>query len=62
MDDLFAFERDLDEVLEEVGRLGVRLLIQTAIEAGVTQVLVCVRSATPTAGGPDPAAATTPLR
>ena len=37
IDDLFASDRDLADVLEEVGRLGVRLLIQTAIEAEVTE-------------------------
>jgi putative transposase len=39
IDDLFASERDLGEVLEEVARLGVRLLMQTAIEAEVTEFL-----------------------
>lgn len=39
IDDLFASERDLGEVLEEVARLGVRLLMQVAIEAEVTEFL-----------------------
>ncbi len=39
IDDLFASQRDLGEVLEEVARLGVRLLMQTAIEAEVTEFL-----------------------
>ncbi len=39
IDDLFASERDLGEVLEEVARVGVRLLFQTAIEAEVTEFL-----------------------
>jgi transposase-like protein len=36
---LFGSERELGEVLEEVARLGVRLLMQTAIEAEVTEFL-----------------------
>jgi len=39
IDDLFASERDLGDVLEEVARLGVGLLMQTAIEAEVTEFL-----------------------
>lgn len=39
IDDMFASDRDLGEVLEEVARLGVRLLMQTAIEAEVTEFL-----------------------
>lgn len=39
IDALFASERDLGDVLEEVARLGVRLLMQTAIEAEVTEFL-----------------------
>jgi transposase-like protein len=39
IDDLFASDRDLGEVLEEVARLGVRLLMQTAMEAEVTEFL-----------------------
>jgi putative transposase len=39
IDDLFGSERELGEVLEEVARLGVRLLMQTAIEAEVTEFL-----------------------
>jgi transposase-like protein len=36
---LFGSDRELGEVLEEVARLGVRLLMQTAIEAEVTEFL-----------------------
>ena len=39
IDDLFGSDRELGEVLEEVARLGVRLLMQTAIEAEVTEFL-----------------------
>ena len=39
IDDLFSSERELGDVLEEVARLGVRLLMQTAIEAEVTEFL-----------------------
>ena len=37
--DLIDSDRDLGEVLEQVARLGVRLLMQTAIEAEVTEFL-----------------------
>jgi len=33
---LFASSRDLDEVLEDVARLGAWLLLQAAVEAEVT--------------------------
>ena len=33
IDALFSGDRDLVEVLEEVARLGARLIIQTALEA-----------------------------
>jgi transposase-like protein len=39
IDDLFGSERELGEVLEEVARFGVRLLMQTALEAEVTEFL-----------------------
>lgn len=39
IDDLFASERDLAEVLEDVATLGVRLLMQTVVEAEVTEFL-----------------------
>jgi putative transposase len=39
IDELFCSEQELGEVLEEVARLGVRLLMQTAIEAEVTEFL-----------------------
>ena len=39
IDDLFAADRDLGEVLEDVARLGARLILQTALEAEVTEFL-----------------------
>jgi len=39
IDALFTGERDLVEVLEDVARLGARLLIQTAVEAEVAEFL-----------------------
>ena len=36
---MFASDRDLGDVLEDVARLGVRLLMQTALEAEVTEFL-----------------------
>lgn len=39
IDDLFGSDRDLAEVLEEVAQLGVRLLMQTVVEAEVTEFL-----------------------
>lgn len=39
IDELFASERELGAVLEEVARLGVRLLMQTALEAEVSEFL-----------------------
>jgi transposase-like protein len=39
IDELFGSDRDLVDVLEEVARLGVRLLMQTAVEAEVTEFL-----------------------
>jgi putative transposase len=39
IDALFGSERPLGEVMEEVARLGVRLLMQTALEAEVTEFL-----------------------
>ena len=39
IDQLFASDRDLGDVLEDVARLGVRLLMQTALEAEVTEFL-----------------------
>ena len=39
IDALFTGDRDLTEVLEEVARLGARLIIQTAVEAEVTEFL-----------------------
>ena len=39
IDDLFAAEGDLGETLEKVARLGARLLLQSALEAEVTEFL-----------------------
>ncbi len=39
IDELFASEKDLGDVLEDVARLGVRLLMQAALEAEVTEFL-----------------------
>jgi transposase-like protein len=39
IDELFASEHELGDVLEEVARLGMRLLMQTALEAEVTEFL-----------------------
>ncbi len=39
IDQLFASERPLTEILEDVGRLGVRLVFQTAVEAEVEAFL-----------------------
>ena len=39
IDELFATEGDLGETLEEVARLGARLLLQSALEAEVTEFL-----------------------
>lgn len=39
IDALFSGDRDLTEVLEDVARLGARLIMQTAVEAEVTEFL-----------------------
>ena len=39
IDTLFGSDRDLGEVLEDVARLGARLILQTALEAEVTEFL-----------------------
>ena len=39
IDDLFAEDRPLPEILEDVARLGARLLMQAALEAEVTEFL-----------------------
>src|SRR5919108_4071381 len=39
IDALFTADRDLVEVIEDVARLGARLLIQSAVEAEVTEFL-----------------------
>jgi hypothetical protein len=50
IEELFAAERALPEILEEVARLGAQLLMQAALEAEVTDFLG--RDAT---SGPPPA-------
>jgi len=39
IDELFASDRELPEILEEVARLGTQLLMQAALEAEVTEFL-----------------------
>ena len=39
IDELFAEDRALPEILEEVARLGAQLLMQAALEAEVTEFL-----------------------
>ena len=39
IDDLFAQDRPIQEILEEVARLGAQLLMQAALEAEVTEFL-----------------------
>ena len=39
IDDLFAQDRELPEILEQVARLGAQLLMQAALEAEVTEFL-----------------------
>jgi hypothetical protein len=61
IDALFAADRDLVEVLEDVARLGARLIIQTAVEAEVTEFLGRARyqrAATPKTPARVPATAT----
>ena len=43
IDELFASDRELGDVLEDVARLGVRLLMQAALEAEVTEFLGATR-------------------
>jgi transposase-like protein len=47
IDDLFAQDRPLPEILEEVARLGAQLLMQAALEAEVTEFLGRDRYAAP---------------
>jgi putative transposase len=58
IDELFASEQDLGEVLEEVARLSVRLVIQAAVEAEVTEFLGRDRYAAVSASAPGTATAT----
>ena len=39
IDELFASEQELGQVLEQVARLSVRLVMQAALEAEVTEFL-----------------------
>ena len=39
IDELFAADRPLPEILEEVARLGAQLLIQAALEAEIAEFL-----------------------
>ena len=39
IDELFASDRELPEILEDVARLGAQLLMQAALEAEVTEFL-----------------------
>ena len=39
IDELFAADRPLPEILEDVARLGARLLMQAALEAEITEFL-----------------------
>ena len=39
IDELFASEQELGQVLEQVARLSVRLVMQAAVEAEVTEFL-----------------------
>jgi len=43
IDELFASEGDLGKVLEKVAQLGARMLLQSALEAEVTEFLGCDR-------------------
>jgi hypothetical protein len=55
IDDLFAEDRRLPEILEEVARIGAQLLMQAALEADVTEFLGRDRYArAATAGGARP--------
>ena len=60
IDELFSSDRELGDVLEDVARLGVRLLMQTALEAEVTEFFGRDRYAR--GDGPDRAAATATAR
>jgi putative transposase len=50
IDDLFAGDQPLPEILEEVARLGAQLLMQAALEAEVTEFLGRDRYARAVAG------------
>ena len=58
IDQLFASEQDLGQVLEQVARLSVRLVIQAAVEAEVTEFLGRDRTPAVSASAPGIATAT----
>jgi hypothetical protein len=47
IDALFAEDRPLQEILEEVARLGAQLLMQAALEAEITEFLGRTEDARP---------------
>ncbi|MCV7070271.1 hypothetical protein H7H73_07035, partial [Mycobacterium rufum] len=47
IDELFASDRELPEILEEVARLGAQLLMQAALEAEVTEFLGVIATSAP---------------
>ena len=51
IDQLFTADQDLGQILEEVARLGARLLLQAALEAEVTEFLGRDRYAAASASG-----------
>jgi hypothetical protein len=55
IDELFAADRPLPEILEEVARLGAQSLMQAALQAEVTEFLGRTVTSAP---GPGPAPAT----
>jgi putative transposase len=58
IDELFASDRELASILEDVARLSVRSMMQTALEAEVEEFLGrAATSGAPTRGGPVPATA-----
>jgi putative transposase len=61
IDELFAQNRPLPEILEEVARLGAQLLMQAALEAEVAEFLGGTVTSGPQPArmpGPDPATGT----
>jgi hypothetical protein len=59
IDELFASDRPIQEILEEVARLGAQLLMQVALEAEITAFLAATATSGPRpARTPGPAAGT----